>query len=284
MFTLNYTKEDEDLKFIIYCYDSNATFKKSETLSLVDASSTVHTELDSIIKQIFVLGSEEATEKKILEFKKTRKTVTLPKDELSVINLLCYINAVKNMLQTGNLKNKEAIDKFGKTLQEKGIKFDPEFLMLEVRAGKIESIEDAEGLDKIYCEQVQANRPYQICSGLRQVYKKEELLGNTYLFLLNIKENKFKSLTSAGMICCASKEAKVEAIKVGTTAGTRIAVENQIRIFEDLEYGKVDFSKKAFKKIFEEFKIIDHFLCFKGNKIMIEGEFIKTEIDNGDVH
>lgn len=270
-----YTKDDEDLLFLIHCYSPNTPICKSDVLSLNSTG-----DLDSIIEEIFKMANEEP---KITEFKRFRKNPILPKNSFSVINTLCYIHSVKNMLITGTLKNKDSIDQYTAILKQEGIKFDPEFYMLEIRAGRIKTIEDAEGLDKLYCERVQTDKEYFICSGLRNVYKREELEGNVYLFLLNIKKVKFKTLESEGMICCASGEDKIEAIRTGCSEGLLIRLEDGLDIFNEIEYGKVDLNKAAYKKILQEFRIVENYLCFKGEKVKIGGEYIKTDIKNGAV-
>lgn len=277
---LKYTKDDEDIKFLLYSADTKTNFIESETL-LLECDKT-YEGIDDIATQIFSLYSEEASSKKISDFKKFRKNPTAPKTEFNVLNTLCYINLLKDALITGSLKNKESIDKYTKILQEKNIKFDPDFLLLEIRSGLITSIENAEGLDKLYCEHVQANKEYFICSGLRQVYQKEELLNNTYLFLLNIKKVKFKNLESEGMICC-TEGTKVEALKTENVPGVRIELENQLKIFSNLDYGKVDLSKNTFKQILSDFKIIEHHLTFRGIKVILNDKYITTETENGPV-
>lgn len=280
MIKLNYKKEDEDLKFILHAFDQTAVFIKDQSLIL--ESDKQYTDLDSIIEQLFKICSEEFSQKKLNEFKRLRKTPIVPKMEFSILNLLCYFNIVKDMLLTGNLKNKISIDQYTLILKEKNIKFDPEFYMLEIRSGKILSISEAEGMDKLYCENVLADKEYFICSGLRTVYEKKDLENNVYLFLLNIKKAKFKNLMSEGMICCTEGEG-VEAIKVDVSEGIRIELEGYLRFFEDLEYGKVDLTKSAYKNILSEFKIVEHKLCFKNVKVKIGEEYVITKTKEGPV-
>lgn len=281
MYTLKYTKEDEDIKFLLYCINPKTEFVESDTLVLESLDQKYQT-LDEIATVIFTMFSEESNSKKIADFKKFRKMPTSPKTEFTSLNTLCYINLVKDTLISGSLKNKDSIDKYTKVLQERNIKFDPDFLLLEIRSGLITSIENAEGLDKLYCEKVISNGEYFICSGLRQVYQKEDLLNNTYLFVLNIKKVKFKNLESEGMICC-TEGTRIEAIRTENTPGNRIELENQLKIFSDIKYGKVDLSKNAFKQILGDFKIVDYHLTFRGIKVILNGNYIKTETENGPV-
>ncbi|ELA41712.1 uncharacterized protein VICG_01216 [Vittaforma corneae ATCC 50505] len=206
----------------------------------------------------------------------------MPQMEFSLMNILCYINTVKALLASGSLKNKDVIDQFTKLLADKGIDFDPEFYMLEIRAGKITSIQNAEGLDKLYCENVRADKDYFICSGLRNVYEKEELLNNTYLFVLNIKKAKFRDLESEGMICCAEGD-RIEALRVDVEEGSKIELEDHLTIFDNIEYGKVDLSKNAFRNVLSKFMIVDHCLVFKNTKVKVGGKHILTKTAEGIV-
>lgn len=247
---LSYTRDDDDLKFMFYYYDRKTQFIKGDKLSYNGKDS-----LDSVIEQIFCLACEEFDKKKLAEFKRVRKdpsptrTVSKvsPSNEISVLDLLNYINIVRVTLTTGSLRHREYIAEFTKKLDD-SIKFDPEFFLLDIRAGLITSIEDVEGTDKLYCESVRAGREYFVCSGLRTVYAKEELLGNTYLFLLNIKRVRFRNLESEGMICCTEGRS-IEAIRVTKGEGAKIELEGFLNLFDDIEYGKIDLAKSSYKKI-----------------------------------
>lgn len=280
MVVLTYTEQDEDLKFILYCLEPTATFLVGQHLSLY--TDQLFEDIDGIIQKLFELALEDCNTKKINEFKRFRNMQMHPKMEFSVTNLLCYINTVKSMLLTGSLKNKEIIDQFTGILVKKEIKFDPEFYMLEMRAGRIITIQEAEGLDNLYCESVRAGRDYFICSGLRGIYKKEELIDKTYLFILNIKKAKFKALESEGMICCTEGD-RIEALEVVATEGTRVELEGHLKMFEGLVYGKVDLNKQAYRSALSKFRIVDHVLHFKDSQVMIEGTCIRTETKNGPV-
>lgn len=186
---------------------------------------------------------------------------------------------VRETLVSGTLKNRAVLQDFTAMIQ-KNCGFDPEFYFLEFRSGLIKSIFEAPEMDKILCEEVVSNRNYFICSGLRGVYEKSDLEGNVYLFLLNIKKAKFRNYESEGMICCAESE-NIEAIRIeDKDTGMRIHLENMIELFDDIDYGKIDFSKAAYKSIFSEFKIINHFLTFKGKKIVLNSKYIKTKAAN----
>lgn len=276
---LFYPESDEDLKFVLYFINKSTEFINDKELCLQIDDQKIH-ELDQIIRKIFELYGEECSDKKISEFKRIRQNPSEVKGDVSVITVLNYINLVKQMLLTGQLKNKDYIDSFTSKLN---LNFDPDFYLLEIKAGLITQIDHAEGMDKLFCEKVLADKEYIICSGLRGVYEKENLCNNTYLFLLNIKKTKFKSLESEGMICCAADGDKVEALKVEKSPNTRIELEGYFSMFEKLVYEKVDLKKAKYKLALEGLKIIDHHLTFKGIKVTCGGQYVKTAISNGEV-
>lgn len=275
---LKYTTNDDDFKFLFYYYNRNIKFQKDSHLSFDNIF-----EFDLVVEKLFELANEEFTAKKLAEFKKIRKSPIISKNvtEITLLSLLNYINVIKQTLISGTLKNKEYIDNFTVILKE-SLDFDPEFYFLDIKAGFIESIEDAEGMDKLYCEKVKAIKDYFICSGLRGRYPKEDMINKTFLFLLNIKKVKFRTLESEGMICCTGNE-KVEPLKVNAPQGSKLQLDSFPSLFDDLEYGKVDLSKNSYKSIFERFKIIDHHLTFKGLKVICNGEYVITSAKDGDV-
>lgn len=277
---LNYTPSDDDFLFLFHRFNPNIQFIKSQQLSLVTETETCLNEVDLIIEALFELAKEEFTTKKLAEFKKYRKApVNNLTDKITVVSLLNYINLVKEAIITGSLKNKDYIFSFTELVKPR---FDPEFNLFEVRLGLIKNIYEAPEMDKLFCEEVIANKEYFICSGLRQVYKKEDLAEKKFLFLLNIKKVKFKSLESHGMICCAGEKAEAIEIKEGEVGG-RIYLESHLPIFEDLEYGKVDFTKSSYKNGFGHFKVINHYLTYKGIKVLYDGKYVMTECAEGEV-
>lgn len=68
---LNFTKEDDDLKFLFYYFDKETIFTKSGETSLEDGN-TIITDINIIIEKIFELAQEECNKKKIADFKRYR--------------------------------------------------------------------------------------------------------------------------------------------------------------------------------------------------------------------
>ena len=55
-----------------------------------------------------------------------------------------------------------------------------------------------------------------ICSGIRQWYKPEDLIGKTVVVVANLKPRKMRGIVSHGMILCAS-DPKDEKLSIVTT-------------------------------------------------------------------
>lgn len=280
MMILSHGKNDDDIKFLCFFIDKNVAFQEAESLALA-VDGAVHDSFDAVVEQLFRLNKEAFTSKSLAEFKRARSEPRPTKgDDTTIVSLLNYINLVRDMLENGTLKNKDYIDEFTKKL---GLPFDPDFFLLEIKAGFIEEIGPVEGMDKLFCEQVRADRTYTICSGLREHYAAEALVKGTFLFVLNIKKAKFRGLESEGMICCTKEAEKVEAIAVHAGASSRLSLEGMLDIFGGLTYGKIDLKKSKYHDALESFKIIDHHLTFKGTKVLCGGEYVKTKIANGPV-
>lgn len=273
------TNDADDLKFLCYSIDNEVELIKSDTLRL-ESTCGVAEDLDGIIGHIYKLHGEEPSEKAIAEFKKARASPRTIKGAPTVLTMANYINVVKKMLESGSLKDKDYIDEFTKALS---LKFDPDFFLLEMKAGKILQIDLVEGMDKIFCEKVLSDHEYTICSGLREHYTKEELEGSTDMFIFNMKKAKFRGIESEGMICCTKSDERIEVLKVDADPGVRLQLEGQVPLFEGIRFGKIDISKARYKAALAGFAIIDHHLTFKGTKVTCAGKYITTSIKNGPV-
>ena len=275
---LVYSKEYEDIKFLAFYADQQCLFEEGSDL-ILNIDGIEHIGLESVISALAQLSGEVPPLKKIEEYRRVRASPSPLKGDVCTLTVLNYINLVKQMVEQATLKNKDCIDEFTARL---GLPFDPDFLLLEIKSGKITAIEPAEGMDKLFCERVSAGREYFICSGLRGVYQAEELLGNTYLFVLNIKKAKFKDLESEGMICCAQNE-KSEALRVEVPENTRISVEGAFSIFENIACAPVDLKKGRYTQALHSFGIKDGYMVFKGARVLCGGRYVKSSVLNGEV-
>jgi len=98
---------------------------------------------------------------------------------------------------------------------------------LNMKIGKIVSVEKHPDADTLYVEQVDVGeeRHRQVVSGLVKSYTLDEMQGRVGIFLLNLKPAKMRGVLSEGMIMCASSPDKVETLEVPTGAaiGDRVS-------------------------------------------------------------
>ena len=84
-----------------------------------------------------------------------------------------------------------------------------EFKKLDIRVGKILSVEVVQGSEKLLNLEVDiGNEKRQIIAGIAKVFKPEELVGNNFVVLANLEPKKLMGRLSQGMILCADDEGK----------------------------------------------------------------------------
>jgi len=91
---------------------------------------------------------------------------------------------------------------------KKEINFD-DWQKLDLRVGKIVEVEDIEGADKLYKFTVDFGSEIGeriICSGLKELYSKEDLKGKKYVFVVNLEARKLRGVESHGMILAAGND------------------------------------------------------------------------------
>jgi methionine--tRNA ligase beta chain len=84
-----------------------------------------------------------------------------------------------------------------------------DFKKLDMRVGKVLTVEDVPRTKKLYKLQVDINdRKIQIVSSLKDYYTKEELEGKHIIVLTNLKPATFSGEKSEGMLLCAEYKDK----------------------------------------------------------------------------
>ena len=83
-----------------------------------------------------------------------------------------------------------------------------DFRKLDLRAGRIISVEDHPDAEKLFVLKVDIGegKPRQIVAGLRAHYTKEKLMGKSLILVSNLKPAKLRGLTSEGMLLAADDE------------------------------------------------------------------------------
>jgi len=84
-----------------------------------------------------------------------------------------------------------------------------EWSKIDLRVGKILKVEDIEGADKLYRLEVDIGEKRTLVAGIKEYYKKSELMGKRCIVFANLEPRKLRGIESKGMILAAgSKEEK----------------------------------------------------------------------------
>ncbi|KAL4629487.1 Tyrosine-tRNA ligase, cytoplasmic [Arapaima gigas] len=126
---------------------------------------------------------------------------------------------------------------------------------LDVRVGKVISVEKHPDADSLYLEKVDVGEaePRTVVSGLVAYVAQEDLQDRLVVLLCNLKPQKMRGIESQAMLLCASVEGdprKVEPLDPpeGSAPGDRVFVEGY-------EAGKPDEELKPKKKVFEKLQV-----------------------------
>jgi len=120
------------------------------------------------------------------------------------------------------------------------------FSNLSLQVGKIIEIKEHLNADKLFIEKIDiGDRTLQIVSGLKDYYKKEELLNKNVIVLTNLEPAKFRNELSEGMILATEDDKDVgilyvkDRVKLGTfiSAGDEIA--NNDKIISIKKFSKI---------------------------------------------
>ncbi|KYO25823.1 tyrosine--tRNA ligase, cytoplasmic isoform A [Alligator mississippiensis] len=132
---------------------------------------------------------------------------------------------------------------------------DPEDVIpsrLDIRVGKVISVEKHPDADSLYLEQIDVGEPTPrtVVSGLVQFVPEEQLQDRLVLLLCNLKPQKMRGVESQGMLLCASSVGEPRQVEpldppVGCCPGERVFVEGY-------EHGQPDDELKPKKKVFEK--------------------------------
>ncbi|KAI4896547.1 hypothetical protein NFI96_028695 [Prochilodus magdalenae] len=126
---------------------------------------------------------------------------------------------------------------------------------LDLRVGKIVSVEKHPDADSLYLEKIDIGeeQPRTVVSGLVAYVSQEELQDRLVILLCNLKPQKMRGIESQAMLLCASIEGdprRVEPLDPpeGSAPGDRVFVEG-------FETGKPDDELKPKKKVFEKLQV-----------------------------
>ncbi|MFL2956627.1 MAG: methionine--tRNA ligase [Marine Group II euryarchaeote MED-G36] len=80
-----------------------------------------------------------------------------------------------------------------------------DFIKVEMRTGKILTVEDHPNADKLYVITIEDNpgSTRTVCAGLKEIYQPEDLVGLNVVFVANLEPRKLRGIMSEGMILAA---------------------------------------------------------------------------------
>ena len=96
-----------------------------------------------------------------------------------------------------------------------------------IKVAQIDSVEEHPGADKLYVLKINlGNEKRQLVAGLREFYKKEDLLERKVLVVTNLKHASIRGQQSEGMLLAADTEGKVELLAApNETVGKEVFAE-----------------------------------------------------------
>ncbi len=94
---------------------------------------------------------------------------------------------------------------------EEGIVTFDEFMKNRLKVGKILEVEDHPKADRLYVLSVDLGeeKPRTLVAGLKEYYKKEEMLGKHIIVVSNLKPARMRGIESQGMLLAAEKDGTV---------------------------------------------------------------------------
>ncbi|MBI5064908.1 methionine--tRNA ligase [Candidatus Woesearchaeota archaeon] len=160
-----------------------------------------------------------------------------------------------NQMQDALKEAKELIIGFnGKEVQQNTNQNTSKSLsLLNLKVAQIESVEDHPNADKLYFLKLDlGGEKRQLVGGIKNSYKKEELVGKKIVIISNLKPANIRGIESQGMLLAAEKEGVVKVLEPQGNPGDQVQIEgttpnnNQITI-EDFAKLKLEVkNKKAY--------------------------------------
>lgn len=111
-------------------------------------------------------------------------------------------------MKNEEIKNSANVDDSGVANKNEYITID-DIKKLDVRVGKIVSVEVVDGADKLYKFMVDVGEesPRQILSAIREYFPEgETLVGRSLLFVVNLEPRKLRGFESQGMLLAVGDE------------------------------------------------------------------------------
>ena len=134
---------------------------------------------------------------------------------------------------------------------------------LDLRVARITEVKEVEGSDKLYKLRLDlGGEERQVVSGIRDYYRKGDLLGRKVVLVYNLKEAKIRGVLSQGMILAGENDKDVRLLSVDAKEGSFVEFEGIPRM------PKKVVSIKEFSKVRMEGK--DDNVYYKGRKMVVK--------------
>ncbi|TAL56935.1 MAG: methionine--tRNA ligase [Nanoarchaeota archaeon] len=154
------------------------------------------------------------------------------------------------------------------------IKTDP-FSTLQIKIGKILSIEDHPNAEKLYVIKVDTGEERQIVAGLKPFIAKAELLGKHVCVLTNLKPAILRGKESQGMMLAADDGTKVSPLEAPhSKPGEKVSAEG---ILPEQEPREITFDD--FKKI--QLVVKNNHATYNGKILQTQTEKVRADIGDG---
>jgi tyrosyl-tRNA synthetase len=169
----------------------------------------------------------------------------------AINELLEPIRAEFNSSKEMQELTKKAYPSAGKAAQEGGDSLVDEFAKLDLKVGKVVSVESHPESDALLVCQVDigASDTRSVVAGLAQFIARDKILDSQVVLATNLKPTKFKGVLSNAMILAAQKGEKVELLRpaAGSKVGEQVMVEGITSAPED----QLNPKKKILEKVLE---------------------------------
>lgn len=147
-----------------------------------------------------------------------KKEIIFPRLDVEKEKELMYTRN-KELIEKRNAEKKEQAEKFAKKNNIKSEEPKKEeakeevtiedFSKFDIRVAKVLEVEDHPDADRLYLLKIKiGEKEKTIVSGLKEYYKKEDLIGKKVLVIDNLKPHTFRGIESQGMLLAAEDEDK----------------------------------------------------------------------------
>ncbi|MFC1728056.1 methionine--tRNA ligase [Nanoarchaeota archaeon] len=149
---------------------------------------------------------------------------------------------------------------------------EKELFPLDLRVGKVLSVEEHPAADRLYILKVDVGEERQLVAGLREHLTPEELIGKNIVVLYNLKPAKLRGYESKGMVLAAQKGDKLVVLTANDSPGSKVSVDG----YETKE-SRIEF--KDFEKV--KLQVLGKKVLFDNKVLATSKVEIEADIEDG---